>query len=1485
MIVESLAIFLLGGFHVEANDEPITAFESNKVRALLAYLAVEADQPHRRTTLAGLLWPDHPETMARTNLRHVLRQLRHSLPVATTTSSFLFTSKNTLQFNPAAGLTVDVTRFTRLLTDCARCKHRTSRACAACMSRYQQAAALYKGDFLASFSLQDSSRFEEWAVIQRESLHRQALELCFTLAAAHEEQGDYEQAQHYARRQIELEPWREEAHRQLMRVLARSGQRTAALAQFAHCCQLLADELAVEPAPETITLYEQIRLDQFHAERGEEASTVTQNTAIPDSTLTNVPSTMTFSSEPAHSRTPSQQEWENAPAISYFYGRTAELEQLKRWLLGDRCRLVTVLAMGGMGKTTLAAKVARLLADEFEFVLWRSLLNAPPLQELLRDILRFLARQQLDQLPTTLGDQLTLLLTCLRQHRCLLVLDNVESILAAGQAGHYRAGYEGYGQLLDRVVQREHQSCLLLTSRERPRGVEQFEEDFPWVRSLPLEGLGATAGHALLKTRGVADQADLAHAVVQRYSGNPLALKLVARTIQDLFDGDIAAFLRDEAPIFDDIRTVLDQQFQRLTPLEREILIWLAVEREAISLQTLTGNLVQPPARRDLLEALRALQHRSLLEKTEVGFTLQNVVTEYVTDYVVAQVCVEIAERRPPHVTAVSTRQPDHFVDQFLLHRHALLKAHSKEYIRQSQRRLLLAPICHCLEAALGRTGLSTRLQTLLDQFRIQAPRLPSYAGGNILNLLLQLQVELQGWNFSRLAVWQAFLQGMNLQGVDFTAADFTGSSFTETFGVIHTVAYSPDGEWLAAGTMDGEVWLWRAAAIQPVRVIRAHTGPVRAVVFHPNSKTVATGGDDHTVRLWETASGRALHTLLGHNGWVRAVAFSPDGRLVVGGSMDGTVCLWETAGGKVQQILREHTNAVWAIAFHPSLGMRPLLASCSADATVRLWDANSGQALCTLTDHTWEVRCLAFSPDGKLLASGGLDKRICLWAIEAASGGGVLRQTLIGDKTAVRCLTFSPDSTTLASGGADAAVRLWDTATGQIRHTLYGHEKGINTLAFAPDGATLMSGCDDRTIRIWNPQNGQPRDTLHGHTGWVRVVAFRPHSAQAANELHPLVASGSDDTVVRLWDADTGERLHALRGHHHWIWSMAFSPDGEILATGGADHLLCLWDVKEPAKQPQLRHRLQQHTNTIRALAFSPGGELLASGDADEIIYLWNPQTGQLLQTLQGHTGWVNTLAFSPDGTLLASAGNDRTIRLWRVDTRQAASPERGQAQHTLVGHTDSIGSVLFNPDGTCLVSAGRDDTIYLWNLPALLSGADQKQPPQLLAGHTKEIHAIAYSPDGLLLASASSDQTVRLWDGHSGQALTVLDEHTAWVSSVAFAPGNPSGTKGHLLASAGADQTIRLWDVQGAGGHNRLCHVLHGHEHWIWRIAFSPNGELLASASVDKTVKLWDTRTGVCRFTLRPPGPYTGMKITGVTGISEAQKAALRALGAVEE
>ena len=259
-----LGLAFLGAFQVTLDDQAITRFGTDKTRALLAYLAIEAEQIHRREVLAGMFWPDQSEDAARHSLRQALLRLRGAIGDAESTA-FLLVSPETIQFNRASLHSLDVSEFAASIQTCQTHAHSRVADCAPCIARLQQATAMYRGDLLKDLFIGESTQFEEWALVRREFLHRQSLDALDTLATHHLERAEYTRARDYAARQIELEPWREEAHRQLMSALARDGQRGAALAQYDTCRKILAREFNATPAEETTLLYEQIRASAFAA--------------------------------------------------------------------------------------------------------------------------------------------------------------------------------------------------------------------------------------------------------------------------------------------------------------------------------------------------------------------------------------------------------------------------------------------------------------------------------------------------------------------------------------------------------------------------------------------------------------------------------------------------------------------------------------------------------------------------------------------------------------------------------------------------------------------------------------------------------------------------------------------------------------------------------------------------------------------------------------------------------------------------------------------------------------------------------------------------------------------------------------------------------------------------------------------------------------------------------------------------------------------
>jgi WD40 repeat protein/transcriptional regulator with XRE-family HTH domain len=351
------------------------------------------------------------------------------------------------------------------------------------------------------------------------------------------------------------------------------------------------------------------------------------------------------------------------------------------------------------------------------------------------------------------------------------------------------------------------------------------------------------------------------------------------------------------------------------------------------------------------------------------------------------------------------------------------------------------------------------------------------------------------------------------------------------------------------------------------------------------------------------------------------------------------------------------------------------------------------------------------------------------------------------------------------------------------------------------------------RSVLIDNAQaNPQLIAYLSKHRAAVDAVAFRPGGK--------MLASGGWDGTIILWDVETrqpiGERLSR---HRDGVTSVAFHPDGKMLASGSYDKTIVLWDVetRQPIGQP-----LRGHTDAVMSVAFRPDGKMLASGSWDGTIILWDVETGQPIgQPLSGHTDAIYSVAFSPDGKMLASGSWDSTIILWDVETRQPTG-------HLL---SEPVYSVAFSPDGKLLATGGQGNTITLWDVETKQLIAQLQNEP------TEAIYSVVFSPDGKLLASGSWDDTIILWDMEARQPLgQPLSGHTDGVTSIAFSPDS------RTLVSGSYDSQVILWDV---GARQLIDRPLSGHTDIVSSVAFSPDGKILASGSFDGTTIVWDVAT----------------------------------------
>ncbi|MFZ0547186.1 MAG: tetratricopeptide repeat protein [Candidatus Promineifilaceae bacterium] len=604
-----LRLNLFGAFQAQVSSavaESIS-FRSDKIRALLAYLAVENGRPHPRESLAALLWPEYSDSDALHNLRNSLYRLRHSFDAEL--SDKLFTVDRQIACLHPGSLQLDVAQFQLLLNECAGHQHQARQNCAECIVRLQKTADLYQGEFLAGFSLPDALPFDEWLLVYRERFHQQSLAALYDLSAYYSQQGQYGLARKYAARQIALEPWREAGHRQMMRALAMSGRLDDALAHYKICRRILAQELDTEPALETIALYEQIRDSQAAGESfligGAERDGMVDKSAY---------------------YLPRQ--------FTQFVGRRDEISAIIERLANPDCALLTITGAGGMGKTRLAIEAARQQIGNYEDGIW--FVSLAPVQAI-DDIAAAIAAA-LPMPPFSSGDIERQLLNYLNSKQALLIIDNFEHLLAGAD-------------FMRTLLQQAPRVKILATSRERLnlkaewvfeiRGltipsevdIDSMPESYP-AAQLFIQQLQQVR-HSLVLSEQDIEEIGRICALVE---GVPLAIELAINLTATRSFSDIAELIaedldslktrsRDVPERQRSLRAVFNHSWHLLNEREREALRNIAIFPASFTMQAaveVAGTTEQ---------FLRSLVEKSFLRRNENGrFEMHVLLRQFATE-------------------------------------------------------------------------------------------------------------------------------------------------------------------------------------------------------------------------------------------------------------------------------------------------------------------------------------------------------------------------------------------------------------------------------------------------------------------------------------------------------------------------------------------------------------------------------------------------------------------------------------------------------------------------------------------------------------------------------------------------------------------------------------------------------------------------------------------------------------------------------------
>jgi len=587
-----------------------------------------------------------------------------------------------------------------------------------------------------------------------------------------------------------------------------------------------------------------------------------------------------------------------------------------------------------------------------------------------------------------------------------------------------------------------------------------------------------------------------------------------------------------------------------------------------------------------------------------------------------------------------------------------------------------------------------------------------------------------------------------------------TLATFTNGVGPL---VFSPDGQTLAIAS-GKTVKLWDFTRRLELGSLEGHTDGIRRLAFPPrNPRLLATATADGTVSLWDPATSERLAapTTGGSSVGVKVngLAFSSDGSTLAWACQDGTIRLWDVETKRLAQCLPpghgELGDAALCVSFSPD---GKLLASGGGDTKVRLWNPMTGEPIgLPLDGHTAWVLGIDFSPDGRRFATVGFDGRVLLWDVATRQAG----PPLLGHNGRIISVEFSPDGQTLVTGGFDHTIRFWSVAALRQIGVLRGHRSSVESVTFSPDGESLVSTSADGTVKVWDAAPEPNRSALTSHAGWVSGVALSPDGRTlASSDYHTSFA-------VKLWDVPSRRLMTNFPGPTGSSCRLTFSPDGKILASGGDDGIVRLWDLTA-----QRMTATKRCAFSIRALVFSHDGAILAA--AGNGLSAWQVSSGQEIPLLKGDTQGIRRVAFSARREWLATTSQNGKVTIWNAaDGKERTSfqdEERAQVSSLAISGDDRF------------VALGRGDGVV--TLFDVAKGKD----PQRLKGHTDWIPSVVFSPDSRTLASASLDGTVRLWNVATGQA-SIAIKHVGPITDVCFS------NDGTLMATCGADATVRLW------------------------------------------------------------------------------------------
>jgi WD40 repeat protein/serine/threonine protein kinase len=1461
-----LSISLLGAFQATLDDIPLHDFESNKARALLAYLAVEADQPQRREKLTGLLWPDSTESAARANLRRVLSNVRQVIGDRNSDNPFLQVTNQTIQLDQTREVWLDVAEFRRGVSG----EHRRSPA----IHELEKAVSLYNAPFLTGFSLPDSAPFEEWLRLTGEALQQQAVAALHSLARHYESQGEYAAGLPHARHLLELDPYIEAGHRQLMRLLALSGQRSEALAQYDTCRRRLADELGVDPETETQALAARIRSGELSPE-----------TVV-------------------------------GPVRQVIRGYELR-EHLGRGSYGSVYRAYQPVIGRDVAIKVILPKYAnqpdfiRRFEVEAQLVARLEHPHIVPLYDYWREpdgaylVMRLMRagslRDALQRGPwhvetaIHLVDQIAAALTT--AHRQGVVHRDIKpgNILLDDAGNAYLSDF-GIAALAEPFANAGRHASLPV--KERPTGTPEYvspemAQGTEVTLRADIYSLGVVL-YELLTGRHPFPDLPLA-VLLQRHLHDPLPPATSARpdlppAVDDVIQ---VATSKDPEARYPDALTLARAFRQALQPDGVSTIPPMPpdevdVKNPYLGLRSFQEADAANFFGRDtlthtLLERLRDSRFLAVIGPSGSGKSsvvkaglipaLRNNALAGSENWFITQMTPgrQPLEELETALLRIAVNPPASLLAQLQANERGLLRA-AKRALLDDDSQLLL--VIDQFEELFTQTTDEASRVFFLDSLTtaVTDPR-------SCLHLVITLRADfydrpLQYADFGRLL--RAHQETVLPLAAEELAAAITrpaeraglrlesglaSAMITDLHrqpGALPLLQYTltelveqrrghilTQSDYAAMGGIAGA--LGRRAEALFTDLDETGQDTVRQLFL----RLVALGDDEALTRcrapyaeLLALAPERDhAANVMERYGRYRLLTFDHDPA-----TRTPTVELAHEALLQAWPRLRQ-----WLDEGQAGLRQQRLLANATAE-----WE-EAGRVPGFLLRRArldqfaeWAQRTpLTISPAERAFLDASLEARQEREAVEAVRQeheAMLERRSRQRLRALVSVLLVATTVATILTLYAFNQYRIAQ-AEGRQATARELAAAAISNLDVDPERSVLLAiHAISETVEAGEPAVPEAVDALHQSivqlrgrytlrgtgsptcTGeiWCSDMAYSPDGTL-------LMTTGFDGSAA-IWDAETGAPLLTLTGHEGPVIGVAFHPQGSQVATAGADGTVSLWPVVELLAKNETESAtpavtLNGHEGNVVDVAFSADGALLATAGRDDTARVWDTTTGEIVLTLSGHEGSVRDVVFTADGDFLVTGSSDTTVRIWDLVTGETAA--------VLAGHERNIYDIAMSPEETLLASASSDGTVKLWELSWDGEAVSAGEPTTIVAGdHSGFVYGVAFSGDGRLLATGGVDATAQVWDVESGHRLLTLAGHSGPVTNLAFSPD------GRTLTSGSLDGTVRAWDVTPEGGREWLTLV--GHRTLSFDVSYSPDGRFLATASFDGTAMIWDAATG---------------------------------------